>query len=72
MMNYVTIGFTREDGDFEVLATLNNGSETIPQPVFNALITHLTQIFRNEYEDGTIHPLYRQDAPDVVQLDEGA
>jgi hypothetical protein len=55
-----------------VLATLNNGSETIPQPVFNALITHLTQIFRSEYEDGTIHPLYRQDAPDVVQLDEEA
>ncbi len=71
-MKYATIGFVRDDGDFEVLAALNNGSDAISDEVFTALTMHLVSILRTETEDDTIHAMYRQDIPDVVQLDEGA
>ena len=67
-MKTVSIGFTRDDGDFELLATLNNSGDVMPDEVFKRIVATL----RDSLDQATetyIEVKERADAPDVVTLE---
>jgi hypothetical protein len=65
-MKTVSIGFQREDGDFAVLATLNNNDGDMTDDAFHALVrtVHISMVKFNAY----VVVLERQDAPDYVSI----
>ena len=68
-MKTVTIGFIRDDGDIQVLATLNNKDGYISTPMFNSLIKQIREdisIFSNLGEKIEIYD--REDTQDYVTL----
>lgn len=65
-MNYVTIGRLREDGDLDVFATLNNDWLELPAAEFEKLVESCRAAIPDD--EGVIY--YRQDAPDVITIDE--
>lgn len=65
--NTVTLGFHREDGDFQVLATLNNNDGLIGYPAFSQLIEDLSEKLAH-LTQSPIEVLERQDSPDYVTL----
>lgn len=68
-MKTASIGFTRDDGDFQLLATLNNNDDLIPQADFDRLTEYLRgYLGAVAFEDCEI--LNRQDAPDYITIDE--
>ena len=69
-MKAVSIGFTREDGDFELLATLNNTGDVMTDGEFMCLVNST----RSNMElmmgfESRLEVLERADAPDVVTLE---
>jgi hypothetical protein len=65
-METVSIGFYREDGDFAVLATLNNNDNWIHN--FDSVVSHTRDVLTN-YAGFECIVLRRQDAPDYVTID---
>ena len=68
-MKTVSIGIMREDGDFAILATLNNNDGHITQQLFDVLVHHVKRTLEQSIGD-TLTVLERQDAPDYVCVDE--
>ena len=66
-MKTVSIGFQREDGDFAVLATLNNNDSHLSDEMFGQLVRELTQTLAL-YTEQPMTALNREDAPDYIQL----
>jgi hypothetical protein len=73
LLSTAAIGFHRDDGDFQLLATLNNNDELIAPDQF-ADIVHFVrdqlQTALSAQGEYTLAVLERQDAPDYVTLDE--
>jgi len=67
IMYVASIGFVREDGDFELLATLNNSAGHLPTEVFDGLVEKTVGLFRSEGIE--VEALEREDAPDVVSIE---
>lgn len=67
-MKTVSIGFTREDGDFAVLATLNNNDSHLNDSDFNALVGEVASTLCRKLVC-EVQVLERQDTPDYIQLD---
>lgn len=67
-MQTVTIGYTREDGDFAVLATLNNNDAHMDADAFGELISHVASTLCRALAC-QIDVLERQDAPDYVEVE---
>ena len=64
-----SIGYYREDGDFAILATLNNNDEHYSQDRFNGIVAIMIDAL--EIVDAEkIIALKRQDAPDYVTIEE--
>lgn len=68
--DYYTIGFLRDDYDFEVLATLNNGGGLLGNSTFEDLVERTTDHYQKLYQDNNIVAIPRQDASDVVNLED--
>ena len=68
--DYYTIGFLRDDYDFEVLATLNNGGGLLGNSTFEDLVERTTDHYQKLYQDNNIVALPRQDTPDLVNLED--
>lgn len=68
-MKTVTIGYTRDDGDFAVLATLNNNDDHLRGSMLGIIAENLRQIFAEETGED-IQVLERQDATDYIDLGE--
>jgi hypothetical protein len=66
-MKTVSIGYTRDDGDFAVLATINNNDGHLSDEDFDELRLALT-ISLASYTDIQLQMLERQDAPDYVEV----
>jgi hypothetical protein len=67
----VSIGFYRDDGDFQLLATLNNNDELVRD--FDELVVSvILQIRLRLHVEEAIVALSRQDAPDYVDQSEEA
>ncbi len=67
-MNTVSIGYHRMDGDFALLATLNNKDEDMPEEVFAGIVVELTMRLQGYMPEHDIVALERDDAPDYVEL----
>jgi hypothetical protein len=65
----VSIGYEREDGDFRIIATLNNNEELAEEADWNAAIAAIVSIL-SRVTDSNLTVLEREDAPDFVNLDE--
>jgi len=65
-MKSVTIGYTREDGDFAILATMNNKDGLMSDDVFKSLVRLVRLRLSVNVDDGTIQVLEREDAPDYL------
>lgn len=65
---YASIGFLRSDGDFELLATFNNGGEFMSDEDFYNQVTSTAQLIANNGDDDSIEILCREDAIDIVSL----
>jgi hypothetical protein len=68
-MKTVTIGFVREDGDIQVLATLNNNDDST-DPVHFKLLTEVTRFQWQRLSGENVEVFERQDAPDYVTPEE--
>jgi len=66
-MNTATLGFTREDGDFEVLATLNNTAQHYAPEIFAVIVKDTAEALMNAMAH-QIDILEREDAPDTITL----
>jgi hypothetical protein len=70
-MTTYSIGFMRDDGDFQLLATLNNNDGLMTSEQFEALKESLiVQLYNRLGVEQCIVCLKRQDAPDYVAIDE--
>jgi hypothetical protein len=58
--DYYTIGFLRDDYDFEVLATLNNGGGLLGNSTFKE-VERTTDHYQKLYQDNNIVAIPRQD-----------
>jgi hypothetical protein len=65
-----SIGIERDDGDFHILATLNNMDELVSTEDFEGLLKSTVE-FLQKATDEPILALQRQDAPDYVNLEIG-
>jgi hypothetical protein len=69
-MKTVSIGYFRDDGDFTILATLNNNDGNFTDDQFNKLINLVESEFVEKlYQFYDIVVLNRQDTPDYVEVD---
>lgn len=68
--DYYTIGFLRDDYDFEVLATLNNGGGLLGNSTFKDLVERTTDHYQKLYQDNNIVAIPRQDTSDLVNLED--
>jgi hypothetical protein len=66
-MKTVSIGYHREDGDFAVLATLNNNDDFMSDEEFKEVVDSLAAKLRAV--GLRIEILERQDAPDYVEVE---
>ena len=66
-MKTVSIGTMRDDGDFAIIATLNNNDDHMSDKDFAELKQALVLTIAN-YTDKQIMVLNRQDAPDYVEM----
>jgi hypothetical protein len=64
----VSIGFSREDGDFEILATLNNTANHY-EPALFALLAESTAATISRFLGRDVEILAREDAPASVCTD---
>lgn len=64
-MKTVSIGFHREDGDFAVLATLNNNDDHFTPEAFAVLVCATHASVKLAAGNGVV-VLERQDTPDYV------
>lgn len=67
-MKTVSIGINREDGDFAVLATLNNNDSHLSDRDFEALVGEVASTLCRKMVC-EVQVLERQDTPDYIQLD---
>lgn len=66
-MNIISIGYYREDGDFALLATLNNADCHLSDSAFLELVVQTMDFFNNRAELKVV-ALERQDAPDYLEI----
>jgi len=67
--NAVTIGYEREDGTLQVLATLKNNDDLMGAELFSSLIESVcNQLYIRLGADNCIMVLEREDAPDYIDL----
>jgi hypothetical protein len=68
-MKTVSIGFFREDGDFAILATLNNNDGYLTEEAFGVMVGEVASTLCSKLVC-QIDVLERQDTPDYVTLED--
>ena len=69
-MKTVSIGYFRDDGDFAILATLNNNDGLLSDQRFKQLVELVEgEYVEKLYYSHDIMVLERQDTPDYVEVD---
>ena len=64
--NRLTVGFTREDGDFEVVATFNNSKKFLSDVHFQKFVNEFIDSFDGCSNTHALEVLVRADAPDTI------
>ena len=70
-MAKVSIGFMRDDGDFQLLATLSNADNAMSEIDFEQEATALAETLQEYYPDEEVTVIEREDVPDTVELELG-
>ena len=65
-----SIGFFRGDGDFELLATLNNGGEQYSHETFAEIVQAVLMMLNQGSDAEDIVALHREDALDIISMDD--
>lgn len=68
-MAKVSIGFMRDDGDFQLLATLSNADNVMSEIDFDNEATAIAEMLQEYYPDEEITVIEREDVPDTVELE---
>ena len=69
-MKTITVGFLREDGDIQALATLNNNDELVGECQFMHIAERVMQDLQAELGgEYNLKMFERQDAPDYITLE---
>jgi hypothetical protein len=66
---YYTIGFLREDYDFEIMATISNGGGVMGNSGFDILLENTLKICQSLAPEQNVVALPRQDTPDLISLE---
>ena len=69
-MTTYTIGYHRDDGDFAVLATLNNNDGHMGHSTFADLVERTRAQIASFMQPTPIVSIERQDAPDYITIEE--
>ena len=64
-----SVGYLREDDDFELIATFNNLGQHMESDTFYAYVLAATKALAKLMPDVDLVALNREDAPDVVTLE---
>ena len=67
---YYTIGYLRDDYDFEVMATLVNGAGIMGDSTFEMLLENTLKFCQSVAQGENVVALPRQDTPDLLTLDD--
>jgi hypothetical protein len=62
----LTVGFFREDGDFEVVATFNNSGQHLSAVHFREFVNNYIDSFDGHSSAHALEVFVREDAPDVI------
>jgi hypothetical protein len=66
---YYSVGFLRDDYDFEILATLNNGVGLFGDNDFDILLENTIKFCQTIVPAEKVIALPRQDTPDLISLE---
>lgn len=69
-MRTVSIGFYKDNGDFAIVATLNNNEGRMSDQEFEASVEQVSSIFAKHLGMWHTFVLQRQDAPDYITIEE--
>jgi hypothetical protein len=67
---YYSIGFLRDDYDFEIMATLNNGGGVMGNSDFAILLENTLKTCQSIAVGENVVALPRQDTPDLINLED--
>ena len=67
---YYTIGFLREDYDFEIMATISNGGGVMGNSGFDILLENTLKICQSLAPEQNVVAIPRQDTPDLINLED--
>jgi hypothetical protein len=62
----LTVGFFREDGDFEVVATFNNLGQHLSNQHFVKFVNDYIDNYDNYSSTHALEVFVREDAPDII------
>lgn len=62
----LTVGFFREDGDFEVVATFNNSGQHLSNEHFVRFVNEFVDTYDGHSSTHALEVFVREDAPDVI------
>lgn len=68
--DYYSIGFLRDDYNFEILATISNGGGNMGESDFEILLENTLKICQSIMQGVNVVALPRQDTPDLVDLED--
>jgi hypothetical protein len=68
--DYYSVGFLREDYDFEIMATISNGGGVMGNSGFDILLENTLKICQSLAPEQNVVALPRQDTPDVLSFDD--
>ena len=69
-MTYKSIAYSRNDGDHDLIATINNSGHHLTDDEFSELNDLVVGFIAERTGLANLESLDRQDAPDVLTLDE--
>lgn len=67
-MKTASLGYTKDNGDFAIIATLNNTENHLSDTDFKTLVNNIATFYGWQFEP--LEVLERQDAPDYITIDE--
>ena len=69
-VDYYSVGFLRDDYDFEIMATINNGGGVMGNSGFDILLENTLKLCQSLAPEQNVVALPRQDTPDLISLED--
>ena len=69
-VDYYSVGFLRDDYDFEIMATISNGGGVMGNSDFDILLENTLKLCQSLAPEHNVVAIPRQDTPDLVNLED--